>query len=149
MLTNIDNEIRSQLTLGNEADPDAIATRMLQHGNITLTDEFLEWALAERIRLLQRTIRNLPEPVKNATNTAKGRSRWAQVREVAPFVNKFVDELTEADIITIINSYNVQANAAIDKANEYRKMLEDLKASGCSTIGEMQARTGVLTGTSK
>lgn len=144
MLTDIDNEIKSQLTLGNEPDPSAIAARMLQHGSLTITDEFLQWAMTERVKMFQRNVRSVIEDVDHDPNTpSKGRSRWAQVREVAPFVNKFVDELTEADLAVIINSYNAQANSAIERANEYRKMLEDLRASGCSTVGEMQAKEAV------
>jgi hypothetical protein len=140
MLTDIDKAIKEQLALGNEPDPSVIASRLLQHGSVDISDEFIEWALGERVKLYQRTARNLPEAVEDdGAPSTQGRSRWSQVREVAPFVNKFVDELTEADIIEIINSYNAKANSYIAKANEYRQMLDDLRASGCSTVGEMQS----------
>lgn len=145
MLTDIDKAIKDQLALGNEADPAVIATRMLQHGSVKITDEFLAWAMTTRVMQLQRVVRNTPEAADDTQQQTKGRSRWSQVREVAPFVNKFVDELTERDLIEIINAYNAQANAAILKANEYRQMLDELRQSGCSTVGEMQSQS-VLAG---
>lgn len=132
----IDNDIRHEMA--NEPDPAVIAANLLS--TVTVDDEFLLWALVERAKLCQRHLRNVIHSEDTSGAQKKGRSRWSQVREVAPFVHKFVDELTEADLVEIVDRYSEQAAAAFAKGSEYQQMLNDLRESGCATVGEMLAK---------
>lgn len=139
---NVDDAILNLMGSGETADPYVLAEKLSRKRSLQLDDGFLHWALAERVRLMQRQARNHRE--FNKTDTPKpGPSKWAQIREVAPFVHKFVDELTAEDLERIIDEYDKQVAAGITMRARYEGLLTALQTSGCATVGEMRARESV------
>ena len=139
---NVDDAILDLMGSGETADPYVLAEKLSRKRSLQLDDGFLHWALAERVRLMQRQSRNHRDFADNDA-PKPGPSKWSQIREVAPFVNKFVDQLTTEDLQTIIDEYDKQVAAGITMRARYEDLLTALQTSGCATVGEMRARESV------
>lgn len=137
---NVDQAIEELMS--STADPHAIAERVARKRSLELDDGFKHWAILERTKYLQRSARN-----HRAGNDSKmpkvGPSRWAQSRAVLPFVYKFEDDATEADLLAVLDAYDKQISAGIATRARYERLLDRLRASGCATVGEMRARESV------
>ena len=136
---NVDQAIEE--LLNSTADPYVIADRVARKRSLEIDDGFMHWALAERARLLQRSVRN--HRSDDTQMPQVGPSRKAQCRAVLPFVNKFEDEATEADLLDVLDGYDKQIASGIAIRARYERLLERLRASGCATVGEMRARESV------
>lgn len=135
---NVDDAIRSIMARGDEAEPDVVAARALMIAPL-IDDEFLLWAMTERVRWSQRQVRNLPAP----SERAPGKSKWAAFPVVAPFVNKFLADCTADDLAMIVAEYDGQIAASSTKRDEFVVLLRDLQVSGCCTVGELRALSSV------
>jgi hypothetical protein len=138
----VDDAILELMVRGDTADPHALAEQLSRKRSLDVDEGFMHWALLERVKLLQRQARNSRSFVDGET-PKPGPSQWRQIREVAPFVNKFVADLTAADLREIIDRYDQQLAAGIQSRARYERLLTDLKTSGCATVGEMRARESV------
>jgi len=132
----IDELIRSEMEKpGASPDPVTVAKGLVpQSLQASDFDEFLEWALAQRVANHHRLDR---VHIETEPSTGPGPSRWSKYREVAPFINKFVDELTVSDLTDIVERYKEMAASANAKGAQYQALLDELKASGFATVGEL------------
>lgn len=135
---DIDEHIKMVMEETGECDPDVITDALLNRKLVVMSREFRRWATRERVREIQRSSRN--HIVVDDLEPAIGPSKWAvAIRNRAPFVDKFIDELTVDDLNVILASYDAQIAAGMKQRERYERMLEQLKASGCATVGEMHA----------
>lgn len=140
---NVDDAILELMAEGKTADPHALAEQLSRKRSLELDAGFVHWAVLERVKLMQRQARNHREFDDSREVTKPGPSKWAQIKEVAPFVGKFVHELTVDDLERIIDEYDKQVAAGIATRARYERLLTALQASGCATVGEMRARESV------
>ena len=134
----VDDAIGSIMLRGDESEPAVVAARALMLAP-SVDDDFLLWAMTERVKWSQRNVRNVSAPSQGAA----GKSKWAAFPVVAPFVNKFLADCTADDLAMIVAEYDGQIAASAAKRDGFVVLLRDLQVSGCCTVGELRALSSV------
>ena len=133
-MSRVSDLIDAAMVKGDEADPHVIARRLLRHLTQEERDDMVLRGLAEEVALRQRAVR------AEVPTAAPGPSRWSQVkREVAPFVNKFLDECTLDDLRQIVYLYDEQISRTQAVRERYAKLLAEMLRTGAETVADLEA----------
>jgi hypothetical protein len=135
--------IRRELAKSKEADPHVIGRRLLPR----LTDDMRAEVLARGIgELVTEAIRFERMKGGSATENAShatGPSRRSVAMRERVYVGsewKMLDECGVDDLLAIASDYRTRSEQLAARSLEFDALAQELKRSGCATVGEMRAR---------
>jgi|SRR6185312_11309638 len=129
--------IDAYLARSREADSHVIARRLL--AKVT---EHHETILLAGLAYLVRQRIHVDRHATGLTPSA-GPSKWSVVKRV-PVLGKLLEDCDVSDLEALAEDYRRRAGAMLARADEVEQLADQLRASGCGTVGEMWAATEAL-----
>lgn len=123
--------IDTALARSREPDPHVVARRLLTRLPDELRAELLIAGLVDRVR--NRI--HLDRMHNGLTQRRPGPSKWSVIR--VPVLGKFLEDCDLSDLEALAQDYRERGAALIARATEVDGLADDLRASGCATVGEM------------